>query len=43
VGAREVEEKTVSVRRLGQKQTSVMALDEIVSELSKEATPPDLA
>ncbi|WP_417239585.1 threonine--tRNA ligase [Celeribacter halophilus] len=43
VGAREVEEKTVSVRRLGQKQTSVMALDEIVAELSKEATPPDLA
>ncbi|MDO6456233.1 threonine--tRNA ligase [Celeribacter halophilus] len=43
VGAREVEEKTVSVRRLGQKQTAVMALDEIVAELSKEATPPDLA
>ncbi|WP_417244820.1 threonine--tRNA ligase [Celeribacter sp.] len=42
VGAREVEEKTVSVRRLGQKQTAVMALDEIVAELSKEATPPDL-
>ncbi len=43
VGAREVEEKTVSVRRLGQKQTAVMALAEIVAELSKEATPPDLA
>ena len=42
VGAREVEEKTVSVRRLGETQTSVMSLDEIVSTLSKDATPPDL-
>ncbi|KHA52979.1 MAG: threonine--tRNA ligase [Sulfitobacter geojensis] len=42
VGAREVEEKTVSVRRLGQKQTSVQALSEVAQELSVEATPPDL-
>jgi threonyl-tRNA synthetase len=42
VGAREVEERTVSVRRLGETQTSVTSLDEIVSTLSKEATPPDL-
>ena len=42
VGAREVEEKTVSVRRLGETQTSVTSLDEIVSTLSKDATPPDL-
>ena len=42
VGAREVEENTVSVRRLGEKQTSVTSLAEIVSELSKSATPPDL-
>jgi threonyl-tRNA synthetase len=42
VGAREVEEKTVSVRRLGETQTSVTSLDEIVSTLAKDATAPDL-
>ncbi|KIN61650.1 Threonyl-tRNA synthetase [Sulfitobacter noctilucae] len=42
VGAREVEEKTVSVRRLGQKQTSVEALAEVTASLGTEATPPDL-
>ena len=41
-GIREVEEKTVSVRRLGEKQTSVSPLMDVVSALSKEATPPDL-
>ncbi len=41
-GGREVEERTVSVRRLGEKQTSVTSLDEIVSSLKTEATPPDL-
>ena len=41
-GAREVEERTVSVRRLGEKQTSVTSLDAITSELQKSATPPDL-
>ena len=41
-GAREVEERTVSVRRLGEKQTSVTNLDAIVEELQKSATPPDL-
>ncbi|MGR3616739.1 MAG: threonine--tRNA ligase [Paracoccaceae bacterium] len=42
VGHREVEERTVSVRRLGEKQTSVQPLDAFTAELSKEATPPDL-
>jgi threonyl-tRNA synthetase len=42
VGAREVEERTVSVRRLGETQTSVTSLKEIVSTLAKDATPPDL-
>ena len=41
-GAREVEERTVSVRRLGEKQTSVTSLDAILEELQKSATPPDL-
>ncbi|WP_341234863.1 threonine--tRNA ligase [uncultured Sulfitobacter sp.] len=42
VGAREVEEKTVSVRRLGEKQTSVQTLSDVAAALKVEATPPDL-
>ncbi|MGJ8546983.1 MAG: threonine--tRNA ligase [Sulfitobacter sp.] len=42
VGAREVEERTVSVRRLGEKQTSVQPLDEVAASLGRDATPPDL-
>ncbi|MCC1494796.1 threonine--tRNA ligase [Cognatishimia sp. F0-27] len=42
IGHREVEERTVTVRRLGEKQTKVTDLTEIVSSLSIEATPPDL-
>ena len=42
VGHREVDERTVSVRRLGEKQTSVQPLDEFVAALIDEATPPDL-
>ena len=42
IGQREVDERTVSVRRLGEKQTSVEALDDIVASLSREATAPDL-
>ena len=42
IGHREVEERTVTVRRLGEKETSVTSLAEIVSSLKKEATPPDL-
>ena len=42
VGAREIEERTVSVRRLGQKQTSVDTLDNVAATLRTEATPPDL-
>ncbi len=42
VGAREVEERTVTVRRLGEKQTSVQVLDDVTATLSVEATPPDL-
>ena len=41
-GMKEVEQKTVSVRRLGEKQTSVTSLEDIVSTLTVEATPPDL-
>jgi len=42
VGAREVEERTVTVRRLGEKQTQVMALDVVTNQLSQNATAPDL-
>ena len=42
-GMKEVEEKTVSTRRLGEKQTKVQSLEEIVTILAAEATPPDLA
>ena len=42
VGAREVEDRTVTVRRLGEKQTQVLPLDEVIETLRAEATPPDL-
>ena len=42
VGAREVEDRTLSVRRLGEKQTSVQKLDDVARDLAIDATPPDL-
>ncbi len=42
VGNREVEERTVSVRRLGEKDSAVMSLDAALAEISAEAVPPDL-
>ena len=42
VGAREVDERTVTVRRLGEKKTSVEPLDAVTQALGREATPPDL-
>jgi threonyl-tRNA synthetase len=42
VGRKEVEDGTVTVRRLGEKQTQVMPLDALVAELAAEAVPPDL-
>ncbi|WP_424964933.1 MULTISPECIES: threonine--tRNA ligase [unclassified Dinoroseobacter] len=41
VGRREMEERTVTLRRLGEKQTSVVALDALLPDLAAEATPPD--
>ena len=41
-GMREVEERTVSLRRLGEKQTKVVALDDVASDLAAEAIAPDL-
>ncbi|WP_375261129.1 threonine--tRNA ligase [Palleronia sp.] len=42
LGAREVEERSVSMRRLGDKHQKTMSLDECVTLLASEATPPDL-
>ena len=42
IGAREVADRTVNMRRLGEKQTKVIPLDEIIPDLKVEATPPDL-
>jgi len=42
LGAREVEERTVTARRLGENRTSVASLADIVPELGTAATPPDL-
>jgi threonyl-tRNA synthetase len=42
IGQREVAERTVSVRRLGEDRTETLALDAIVSELLAKSTPPDL-
>ncbi|KIC21681.1 threonine--tRNA ligase [Leisingera sp. ANG-Vp] len=42
IGHREVEERTVSVRRLGEKQTKVESLENVTKALALEATPPDL-
>ena len=42
VGKREAEEKTVSLRRLGDQQSQVMPLDKAIAMLADEAVPPDL-
>jgi threonyl-tRNA synthetase len=42
VGKREMEEKTVSVRRLGSQDQNVASLADTVAVLMKEAMPPDL-
>ncbi|MGP9788445.1 threonine--tRNA ligase [Roseinatronobacter sp. NSM] len=42
IGAREVAERTVSVRRLGENRTSTETLDALVETLRVQATPPDL-
>ncbi|ABI62512.1 threonine--tRNA ligase [Granulibacter bethesdensis] len=42
VGRREAEQRQVALRRLGSQEQQVMALDEAISALATEATPPDL-
>ena len=42
IGRKEVEDRTVTLRRLGEKQTAVVALDEVVGSLAADAVPPDM-
>ncbi|CUW48037.1 threonine--tRNA ligase [Novacetimonas hansenii] len=42
VGRKEAEERTVALRRLGGKAQEIVPLDEAVTALAHEATPPDL-
>jgi threonyl-tRNA synthetase len=42
IGMKEVEDRTVSVRRLGENRTETVSLDAILAELKAEGTPPDL-
>ena len=42
VGEREVQNRTVAVRRLGEKRVETLCLDTMVEDFSKEASPPDL-
>jgi len=42
IGMKEVEERTVSVRRLGSKQSQIMSLEHLVKNLATESTPPDM-
>ncbi|MCY4316365.1 MAG: threonine--tRNA ligase [Roseovarius sp.] len=41
-GVREVADRTVTIRRLGEKSTRVESLDDAVSQLAVETTPPDM-
>ena len=41
IGHREVDERTVTLRRLGEKQTKVETLETVTKALKAEATPPD--
>ena len=42
VGHREMAERTVSLRRLGEKESRVAPLDAVAADLAAEAVPPDL-
>jgi threonyl-tRNA synthetase len=40
VGAKELEERTVAIRRLGGKNQEILALTEAVARLTEESAPP---
>ncbi len=42
IGMKEVEDRTVSMRRLDKQGSETVGLDEVITQLRVEATPPDL-
>jgi threonyl-tRNA synthetase len=42
VGDKEIKTRSINIRRLGQKNSLTMSLDDAIRELSLEATPPDI-
>ena len=42
IGMKEVEDRTVSLRRLDAQGSRTVTLDQVVADLAAEATPPDL-
>ncbi len=42
IGMKEVQDRTVSLRRLGDTRTETLALPDVIAALAQEATPPDL-
>ena len=42
IGQKEVEERTVSMRRLGENRNETQSLDAVIAAMAAEATPPDL-
>jgi len=42
IGNREVDERTITVRKLGEKHTETLEFDQVILELKKESVPPDI-
>jgi len=42
VGEKEIENRTINLRRLGSKESQTIALDAAIGALSLEAMPPDI-
>ena len=42
IGRKEVEDRTVTLRRLGEKQTQVVSLESVTADPAAEAVAPDL-
>ena len=42
LGKREIDERTITVRRLGEKQTKTIEFEKVIQELQKEGVSPDM-
>ena len=42
VGNREVDERTVTIRKLGEKHTKTVGIDQVIIDLQKEGVAPDI-